>query len=123
MNNVLNAVGLSISERKLVCPDRQAVCLGILIDSKRGTLSIPEQKMAQIVQLVKLWSAKTHCFSDQLQSLLEPLLYLHKCIKPTTCFVNRMLELLRSNCNEQRIKITTDFQRDLRWFQNFAGLQ
>ena len=98
---LLNTLGLSISKNKLVTPGTQAICLGVLIDSAKGTISIPEEKMTQIVQLVDSWS--------QLQSLLGHLLYLHKGVKSS-----RMLELLRSNYNEQRLKITADFQRDLR---------
>ena len=73
--------------------------------------------MAPTVQLVGSWSAKTVCSKHQLQSFLGHLWYLHKCVKPARYFVNRIFELLRSNYNEQKIKITTEFQCDLRWFQ------
>ena len=116
---VLNALGLSISKKKLVRPGTQAICLGVLIDSEKGTISIPEEKMRQIIDLVNSWGVKKSCTKRQLQSLLGHLLYLHKCVKPARYFVNRMLDLLRSNYNEQTIKITADFQRDLRWFQKF----
>ena len=117
--SVLNALGLSISDRKLVRPGTQAICLGVLIDSEKGTMSIPQEKMAQIVQLVASWGVRTHCSRRQLQSLLGHLLYLHKCVKPARYFVNRMLDLLRSNYNDQKIKLTPDFHHDLRWFQKF----
>ena len=93
---MLNTLGLSISDRKLVHPGTQAICLGVLIDSEKGTIFIPEEKMAQIVQLVASWSAKTHRSRRQLQSIFSPLLYLHKCVKPVKYFVNRILELLRT---------------------------
>ena len=55
---VLNALGLSISKKKLVRPGTQAICLGILIDSEKGTISISEEKITQIIHLVDSWSAK-----------------------------------------------------------------
>ena len=66
---VLTALGLSISKKKLVRPGTQAICLGVLIDSQKGTISIPEEKMTQIIQLVDSWSAKNYCSKRQLQSL------------------------------------------------------
>ena len=40
-------------------------------------------------------------------------------MKPARIFLNRMLELLRSCQGRQKIKLTPDFKRDLRWFAKF----
>ena len=61
LHSVLNALGLSISEKKLVHTEMQAACLVVLNEYKKGTISVPEEKMAQIVQLVTSWEAKVHC--------------------------------------------------------------
>ena len=53
--------------------------------------------------------------------LLGNLLYIHKCVKPSRIFVNRMLELLHKNYDTASISITQEFKRDLRWFCNFLG--
>ena len=55
----------------------------------------------------------------QLQSILGLLLYVHKCVKPARIFLNRMLDLLRSCHGRQKIRLTSDFKRDLRWFAKF----
>ena len=119
--SVLNALGLSISAKKLVPPGTQVVCLGILIDSETGTVSIPEEKMVKIIQLVASWEAKNHCTKRELQSLLGHLLYVHKCVKQARYFVNRMLELLRSNYDQAKIKVSHEFKKDLRWFTKFLS--
>ena len=36
-------------------------------------------------------------------------------------FLNRMLELLRSSHGRQKILLTPDFKRDLRWFAKFLS--
>ena len=46
LHNVLECLGLTISEKKLVPP--KAVCLGILIDTVNGTVSMPDEKLRQI---------------------------------------------------------------------------
>ena len=46
--------------------------------------------------MVKTWANRKYsCTRRQLQSLLGHLIYIHKCVKPSRFFVNRMLDLLR----------------------------
>ena len=46
--NAIRDLGLTISQKKLVRPSTQAVCLGILVNTVEGTLSIPDDKLKQI---------------------------------------------------------------------------
>ena len=116
---ILQRLGLTISAKKLVPPSTKAVCLGVAFDTEKGEISIPDEKMSKIVEMVEEWQAKKSCSRRQLQSLLGHLLYLHKCIKPARFFVNRMLDLLRSNYDKDRISLTQDFKHDLRWLSKF----
>ena len=95
------------------------MCLGVLIDTVTGTVSIPSEKLRQINDMVKEWITKKTCTKRQLQSLLGSLLYIHKCVKPARAFLNRMLALLRSGHATQKMDLTSDFRRDLRWFGKF----
>ena len=74
--SLLSELGLEVSTKKLVPPSTSVVCLGILIDSQGRTISIPPQKLAQIVNLCSLWADKTYCSKRDLQSLLGHLLYI-----------------------------------------------
>ena len=106
LRNVLERLGLTISEKKLVPPSTKAVCLGILIDTIKGTVSIPDEKFCQIIQTVIDCQDKDRCSKRQLQSLLGQLLYIHKCVRPARIFLNRMLDLLRHNYDATSIKLT-----------------
>ena len=119
LHDVMTSLGLTISAKKLVPPTTQAVCLGILIDTIKGTVAIPEDKLSQVRNMVNEWSMKTSCTKRQLQSLLGSLLYIHKCVKPARCFLNRMLHVLRQAQNPHKILLDADFQRDLLWFKKF----
>ena len=113
-------LGLTISEKKLVSPSTKVVCLGVLIDTENATISIPEDKLAQIQVTVTQWLSKHACTKRQLQSILGLLLYVHKCVRPAHVFLNRMLELLRASHTSQKT-LTQDFKRDLRWFAKFLA--
>ena len=119
---LMGDLGLTISDKKLVAPSTQVVCLGILINTENGTVSIPPDKLCQICDTVGQWLGKTSCTKRQLQSILGMLLYVHKCVKPAHAFLNRMLALLRSGHTGQKITLTHEFKRDLRWFDKFLPL-
>ena len=116
---LMKHLGLSVSQSKLVSPSTKVVCLGVLIDTVAGTVAIPAEKLRQINDTVKEWLEKRTCTKRQLQSILGLLLYVHKCVKPARVFLNRMLDLLRSSQNAQKITLTSDFRRDVRWFAKF----
>ena len=107
------------SQPKLVAPATQVTCLGILIDTVKGTLSILPEKLEEINVTVRQWLSKNVVSKHQLQSILGLMLYVHKCVKPARVFINRMLELLRSAHATQRIILTTDFKCNLQWFAMF----
>ena len=94
---LLDSLGLDISHRKLVAPATRATCLGVEIDTVSRTTAIPPEKLTRSVAMVQDWKWKAFCSKTQLQSLLGHLLYIHKCVKPSRFFLNRMLELLRAN--------------------------
>ena len=117
--DLMGRLGLSISQNKLVPPATQVTCLGVLIDTVHGTIAIPPEKLRDVIEAVHYWLSKDVASKHQLQSILGLLLYVHKCVKPARVFLNRMLDLLRSAHLRQKIVLTPDFKRDLRWFAKF----
>ena len=120
--SLMKELGLTISDSKLVPPSTKVVCLGVLIDTEKGTVSIPPDKLRQVNDTVRHWMTKDTCTKRQLQSLLGLLLCVHKCVKPARAFLNRMLALLRAGHASQQIHLTPEFRRDLRWFAKFLPL-
>ena len=119
LKELLIELGLDISLKKLVPPSTSVVCMGILVDSIAKTVSIPADKLQEILQLCSFWTTKTYCSKHDLQSLLGSLLYVTRCVKHSRYFLNRMLQLLRNNVQSRKILITPDFRKDLAWFNQF----
>ena len=77
---LMRQLGLTISEKKLVPPSTQVVCLGVLIDTERGSISIPDDKLTQICDTVKQWQGKRVCTKRQLQSILGQMCKTSPCL-------------------------------------------
>ena len=109
LTSLLADLGLEISSKKLVPPSTSVICLGILIDSQERAISIPPQKLSQIVELCSLWTNKTYCIKQDLQSLLGHLLYIARCVRPARIFLNRMLQTLHEHVNRTKILLNDQF--------------
>ena len=99
-------LGLTISQKKLVPPSTQVTCLGVLIDTVKGTISIPPDKLQDVTSTVLQWLSRDVASKRDLQSILGLLLYVHKCIKPARIFLNRMFDLLRFAHSRQKVTLT-----------------
>ena len=119
LKELLLELGLDISLKKLVPPSTSVVCLGILVDSITKTVSIPADKLQEIIQLCSYWTIKTYCSKQDLQSLLGSLLYVTRCIKHSRYFLNIILQMLRNNVQSRKILISPDLRKDLAWFNQF----
>ena len=88
ITHLLQHLGLSSNEKKVEPPSHKIVCLGIEIDAKRGTLSIPVDKLQKITKKCHVWLHKHRAIRHQVQRLVGHLIYIHKCIPPARLFVN-----------------------------------
>lgn len=93
--------------------------LGINVNVETGIISIPEEKLGEIVDICASWGHKSKTHRRALQSLVGSLLYIHKCVKPARLFVNRILATLREAPNEGFIELSPAFHRDIAWFNSF----
>ena len=92
------------------------MCLGVLIDTVNGTISIPPDKLCDVTDNVRQWFLHDIASKLEIQSILCFLLYVHKCVKPAHIFLKRMLDVLRFAHKRQKVTLTTDFKRDLKFF-------
>ena len=61
------------------------------------TVSIPQDKLKEIVEISRSWRNKVTGSKKALQSILGSLLYVTKCVRVSQVFLNRMLNLFRSS--------------------------
>ena len=117
---LLSDLGFEISAKKIVTPSTKVTCLGVEINTVHFTVSITPDKVQEITKTCYAWTSKNTCSKRELQSLLGKRLYISKCVKSSRFFLNRMLELLRTNNKNSTIILTDDFHRDLNWFCKFV---
>ena len=113
-------LGLKLAKEKTLPPSTSMEWLGYHFDSNSMNITIPEQKMQEVMDELAGWQRMDWATKTQLQSLAGKLNYIGNCVRPARRFMNRILTSLRQAHTETRVKLTQEFKKDVAWFQAFA---
>ena len=117
MQSVFRCVGLDESVEKTWQPTMIMPWLGVLVNSWDMTLSIPEEKLDEVLQCVKGWECKKVATRREVQSLVGLLNFVGGVSPPTRIYTNRILNFLREMPQDGYVEITNEFLEDVRFFQ------
>ena len=115
---ILKDLEFPISQSKLVAPTTRCNCLGIMVDTKECILSIPHQKLKEMLAKCERTIRSTVITVRDLQSVIGSLMFIYKCVRPSRFFVNPLLNTLRS-ANTPNIQVSADVRKDISWFIKF----
>ena len=121
VRSLLAELGLPEAEDKAQPPSTCVTWLGMNIDSCEMTLSIPQSKVADILQYVQRCKVTRSLHKRQLQSLIGKLMHLAKCVLPARVFMARLIEALRDMKTSWYTRVTATMRADLEWFSQFAA--
>jgi hypothetical protein len=111
--SVFKALGLQLSENKLVMPTRRAVWLGVDFNTEKMTMAIPSEKLEKVIDLCLLYVDASSISKKNLRSLLGKLLHITQVLPQIRLFVNRILLVLRAPLDI--LEISDDMKCDLKW--------
>ena len=80
---LLENLGFPISKSKLISPQTECNCLGIMVNTVKKTLAVPTQKLAEILQKCQDTIKSAIISKKQLQSVIGSLMFIYKCVKPS----------------------------------------
>lgn len=117
---VCRTLGLQLAEEKCSPPTTQMEWLGYLVDSVKMSISIPKNKLEQVLQECKTWTNRARANKRMIQVLVGKLIYVSHCIQSARKFIARVLATLRAMGNDDWITLGHGFKADIRWFLCFA---
>ena len=121
LGDLLKELGLLENFEKACPPAMIQVVLGIIINTIDGTLSVPEDRLEEILTLVAEWQGKDKCTEVELQSLIGKLQFVTKCVWQSRVFMNRLLEALRDIGDKKSVRLSESFKKDLIWWDKFMA--
>lgn len=117
------SLGLSLAHAKCAPPSTAMQWLGYDIDTCNMLLSIPQDKMREVLAHCQLWGSKLRASRLMIQSLIGKLLHLANCVRHARKFTSRILATLRRMGENDKTWITLDegFKADVSWFRHYAS--
>ena len=98
-------------------PSAVCECLGILYDTDKNTMELPQDKVTDVSSLLVRWSTKTTATEHELAVLCGKLLYCSQVIFAGRLFLNRCLATKRFAATlSQPTILSRDFFQDISWW-------
>ena len=113
-------LGVRISLEKLEGPVTQLSFLGILLDTEKLEVHLPDEKLRKLQLLLAEWKDKHSCTKRDLLSLIGTLQHACRVVLPGRSFLRRMLDL--SKLAKQlypHVRLNAEFRSDLEWWVTF----
>ena len=108
---------IPVADDKLVGPATNLPYLGIEIDTISFTISIPDEKVNDLMEQMPWWCGRRTCTLKELQSLNGKLNFFSKAIQPGRMFTRRLIDLTCSvKKPNHHITINKDAREDIHWW-------
>ena len=114
-------LGLRLAPEKSAPPSTTMEWLGFEFDTVQRTVTIPAQKLTDVVELANSWTHKKHCTRRELQVLAGKLMHISHCVLPARKFMSRILTALRAAPEAGTVKVNCELRRDVLWFVDYAS--
>lgn len=118
---VSKSLGLQLAENKCVQPATQVEWLGYSINSIDMTVSIPEDKLAEVIHECEHWIVRRRASKQMIQSLIGKLVHVSNCIPQARKFITRIIATLRCVGEDGWTFTSEEFTKDIQWFLHFAS--
>ena len=103
-------------------PTTKLTLLGIEIDTVKGELRLPEEKLYRLHADLDAWQAKKYCTRKELESLIGTLHHATKVIRPGRSFLRRIIALLSvGKRHHDHIRLNAEFKADIAWWLTFTA--
>ena len=113
-------LGLPVAIEKTVPPTTSLPFLGILIDSSDMSMSVPETKKADTLQLLQSWKSRRKCTKTELLSLTGKLSHICKVVRPGRIFLRRLFDLTKNvKAGHHHIYLNENSRGDIEWRLDF----
>ena len=121
VTRVLHMLGITIATHKTEGPATSVVFLGIVLDTLRQELRLPEEKLTRLRDLLQTWSTWTFCNRRDLESLLGHLSHAATVVRHGRTFLRELFPLLRRTRKDHHfIHLTAGARADLTWWHLFV---
>ena len=118
--DICKHLGVPLAEEKLERPTTALVFLGILIDTIRGELRLPVEKLERLRTQIKAWLPKERCTKRELLSIAGQLQHAATVVRPGRVFLRQLFDLSTTvKKPDHHLHLNKGARSDLAWWNEF----
>ena len=122
--SMFEAIGGQEAGDKACPPNTVMEFLGTWFDTVRMTISVTENRMEELKEMLKGWLCKQRYNKKQLQQLIGKLQFITNCVRPGHLFICRLLNKLRELSDDRWYQTDMEMRKDIEWWgQVLAHIQ
>ena len=118
---MLELCNIQESPSKACPPSTSMVFLGILCDTVRMVLEVPEDKVTKILCLLDIWLSKEAATLKETQSLAGKLAWMSALVVAGRVFLSRIFAYIRSLPVKGSVAIHQEVRKDIAWWRTFLS--
>ena len=120
MYSTFSWLGVPVADEKTIGPSQSLPYLGIDIDSARQEIRLPQDKLQELLQLLRGWACLRKCTKREVLSLIGSLSFAAKVVKPGRMFLRRLIDLSTTVKRlDHHISLNADSKADIQWWLDF----
>ena len=120
MLGVCTQLGVPVALEKLEGPDTTITFLGILVDSAKGELRLPADKLEKLLQEINTWIRRRKARKRELLSVIGSLSFATKIIPAGRLFLRRLIDqAARVKRLHHYVTLNAQTRADFLWWQEF----
>lgn len=113
-------LGIPIAIHKTEGPATELTFLGIVIDTLRCELRLPQEKLIRLQSLLDSWTSKKHCRRNELESLLGYMSHAATVVRHGRTFLRQLFSLLsHARSSHHFVHLNSGARADLLWWRVF----
>lgn len=117
----LYELGWEIARHKVVTPSLDLTFLGIRLNLVERSLSVPDEKLTDLLDTLEKFSQRKFATKKQLQKLVGLVNFACKVVRGGRTFLRRMIDELNLASDKNKpVQLSYDFQLDVLWWLKFA---
>ena len=121
LTQLLKDLGVEAAQEKVIPPTTRLEFLGVIFDAQQMTMEVTPDRLKEIKLELQTWLTRTKASRREVESLIDKLQFISKCVKVGRVFLARLIDWIRGMDRVHKYTIPQEARKDIAWWGRFVS--